>query len=81
YSVSQFQGSLDNANPEAASTTIAMRRIHSIVPHNSTDCHGPILIDPGGLSGPRVNTVGTRGANISTIVGLEFDVIGFDPRG
>ncbi|KAJ7472942.1 TAP-like protein-domain-containing protein [Mycena galericulata] len=72
---------LDYANPEAASAAIAMRRIHSIVPHNSTDYRGPILINPGGPGGSGVDTVGTDGANIATLVGPEFDVIGFDPRG
>ncbi|KAJ7442729.1 TAP-like protein-domain-containing protein [Mycena galericulata] len=72
---------LDYANPEEASAAIAMRRIHSIVPHNSTDYRGPILINPGGPGGSGVDTVGTWGANISTLVGPEFDVIGFDPRG
>ncbi|KAJ7454309.1 TAP-like protein-domain-containing protein [Mycena galericulata] len=72
---------LDYANPEAASAAIAMRRIHSIVPHNSTDYRGPILINPGGPGASGVDAVVTRGAYISTILGREFDVIGFDPRG
>ncbi|KAJ7513175.1 TAP-like protein-domain-containing protein [Mycena galericulata] len=72
---------LDYANPEAASAAIAMRRIHSIVPHNSMDYRGPILINPGGPGGSGVDIVGTMGANIATVVGPEFDVIGFDPRG
>ncbi|KAJ7083181.1 TAP-like protein-domain-containing protein [Mycena belliarum] len=58
-----------------------MVRIHSRVPHNSTDYRGPILINPGGPGGSGVDDVVERGAQISTIVGPEFDIIGFDPRG
>ncbi|KAJ7785021.1 TAP-like protein-domain-containing protein [Mycena maculata] len=72
---------LDYSNPDATSAAIAMIRVHSIVPHNSSDYRGPILINPGGPGGSGVDVVQTRGAEISTIVGPEFDVIGFDPRG
>ncbi|KAJ7083189.1 hypothetical protein B0H15DRAFT_785227, partial [Mycena belliarum] len=72
---------LDYAHPDDASAAIAMVRIHSRVPHNSTDYRGPILINPGGPGGSGVDAVAERGAQISTIVGPEFDIIGFDPRG
>ncbi|KAJ7785006.1 hypothetical protein DFH07DRAFT_934914 [Mycena maculata] len=72
---------LDYSNPDATSAAIAMIRMHSIVPHNSSDYRGPILINPGGPGLSGVDTIQTRGAEISTIVGPEFDVIGFDPRG
>ncbi|KAJ7730614.1 hypothetical protein DFH07DRAFT_848650, partial [Mycena maculata] len=72
---------LDYSNPDAASAAISMTRIHSIVPHNSSEYRGSILINPGGPGGSGVDMVQIWGANISTIVGPEFDVIGFDPRG
>ncbi|KAJ7083144.1 TAP-like protein-domain-containing protein [Mycena belliarum] len=72
---------LDYTHPDDASAAIAMVRIHSVVPHNSTDYRGPILINPGGPGGSGVDVVLTLGAQLSTIVGPEFDVIGFDPRG
>ncbi|KAJ7663015.1 TAP-like protein-domain-containing protein [Mycena rosella] len=72
---------LDYAHPDAASAAIAMIRIHSIVPHNSTDYRGPVLINPGGPGNSGVDMIRSRGPQISTIVGPEFDIIGFDPRG
>ncbi|KAJ7667054.1 hypothetical protein B0H17DRAFT_1184269, partial [Mycena rosella] len=71
---------LDYSNPDAASAAIAMIRIHSIVPHNSTNYRGPVLINPGGPGGSGVDMITRRGSQISTIVGPEFDIIGFDPR-
>ncbi|KAJ7083196.1 Alpha/Beta hydrolase protein [Mycena belliarum] len=72
---------LDYMHPDAASAAIAMVRIHSRVPHNSPDYRGPILINPGGPGGSGVDAVLSIGAQLATIVGPEFDVIGFDPRG
>ncbi|KAJ7123170.1 TAP-like protein-domain-containing protein [Mycena epipterygia] len=72
---------LDYSHPDAASAAIAMRRIHSVVPHGSENHRGPILINPGGPGGSGVDLIGQEGLRISTIVGPEFDVIGFDPRG
>ncbi|KAJ7663011.1 TAP-like protein-domain-containing protein [Mycena rosella] len=72
---------LDYGHPDAAPAAIAMVRIHSVVPHNSTDYRGPILVNPGGPGGSGVDLIARKGAQISTIVGPEFDIIGFDPRG
>jgi hypothetical protein len=72
---------LDYSNPDAASAAIAMIRKHSVVPHNSTEYRGPILINPGGPGGSGVDMITVFGAQLSTIVGPEFDFIGFDPRG
>ncbi|KAJ6579543.1 TAP-like protein-domain-containing protein [Mycena vulgaris] len=72
---------LDYSHPDAASAAIAMVRIHSVVPHDSPSYRGPILVNPGGPGGSGVDMIAREGAQISTIVGPEFDVIGFDPRG
>ncbi|KAJ7490748.1 TAP-like protein-domain-containing protein [Mycena latifolia] len=72
---------LDYAHPDAASAAIAMVRIQSVVPHNSSNYRGPIILNPGGPGGPGVDLVLSRGSQLSTIVGPEFDLIGFDPRG
>ncbi|KAJ7240020.1 Alpha/Beta hydrolase protein, partial [Mycena rebaudengoi] len=72
---------LDYASPVASSAAIAMVRHHSAVPHNSSRYRGPILINPGGPGGSGVDIVVRAGARLATIVGPEFDIIGFDPRG
>ncbi|KAJ7923509.1 hypothetical protein B0H13DRAFT_1980022, partial [Mycena leptocephala] len=63
---------LDYSRPDGASAAIAMLRMHSGVPHDSPAYRGP------GESG--VDLVAVRGAQLSTVVGPEYDVIGFDPR-
>ncbi|KAK7057859.1 Abhydrolase-4 domain-containing protein [Favolaschia claudopus] len=72
---------LDYKNPDAASAAIAMVRIHSHVSHDSPSYRGPVLVNPGGPGGSGVSFILSRGAHLSTIVGPEFDIIGFDPRG
>jgi pimeloyl-ACP methyl ester carboxylesterase len=72
---------LDYAHSDGASAAIAMVRIHSAVPHDSPRYRGPILINPGGPGGSGVDLAIGEGALISTVVGPEFDIIGFDPRG
>ncbi|KAJ7616533.1 TAP-like protein-domain-containing protein [Roridomyces roridus] len=72
---------LDYENPDGASAAIAMRRIHSVVPHDSPEYRGPILVNPGGPGGSGVDFIQRLGDNVSAVVGPEFDIIGFDPRG
>ncbi|KAJ7123175.1 Alpha/Beta hydrolase protein [Mycena epipterygia] len=72
---------LDYSHPDTGSAAIAMIRIHSIVPHDSDSYRGPILINPGGPGSSGLNTIMKAGGLLSTIVGPEFDIIGFDPRG
>ncbi|KAF8217173.1 TAP-like protein-domain-containing protein [Mycena galopus ATCC 62051] len=72
---------LDYAHPEGRSAAIAMIRVHSGVPHDSPRYRGPVLINPGGPGESGVNIVAWKGQLLSTIIGPEFDIIGFDPRG
>ncbi|KAJ7165569.1 TAP-like protein-domain-containing protein [Mycena crocata] len=72
---------LDYSNSDGVFAAIAMIRVHSVVPHDSPEYRGPILINPGGPGGSGVDTILWEGPELATIVGLEFDVVGFDPRG
>ena len=72
---------LDYTQPDGTSAAIAMVRVHSAVPHNSPRYRGPVLINPGGPGGSGVDFVAAAGPLLSTIIGPEFDIIGFDPRG
>ncbi|KAJ7755225.1 TAP-like protein-domain-containing protein [Mycena metata] len=81
HQCARFKVPLDYSHPEAAFATIAMRRVRSIVPHDSPEYRGPILFNPGGPGGSGVDFIGGLAAPIATIVGPGFDLIGFDPRG
>ncbi|KAJ7923466.1 TAP-like protein-domain-containing protein, partial [Mycena leptocephala] len=72
---------LDYSRPDGALAAIAMLRIHSGVSHDSPAFRRPILVNPGGPGGSGVDLVAVRGAQLSTVLGPEYDVIGFDPRG
>ncbi|KAF7307452.1 Abhydrolase-4 domain-containing protein [Mycena indigotica] len=72
---------LDYTNPNGPSAAIAIVRVHSVVSHNSPSYRGPILINPGGPGGSGVDMAINIGNRLQTIVGPEFDIIGFDPRG
>ncbi|KAJ6451753.1 hypothetical protein C8R45DRAFT_1065341 [Mycena sanguinolenta] len=72
---------LDYSHPDGASAAIALIRMPSVVPHDSPSYRGPVLINPGGPGGSGVDTVAAAGPLLSTIIGPEFDIVGFDPRG
>ncbi|KAJ6487393.1 Alpha/Beta hydrolase protein [Mycena vitilis] len=72
---------LDYYHPEDAAAAIAIIRVHSGVPHDSPEYRGPVLINPGGPGGSGVDIVLRRGSQFSAILGPEFDIVGFDPRG
>ncbi|KAJ7204027.1 TAP-like protein-domain-containing protein [Mycena haematopus] len=72
---------LDYAHPDGASAAIAIIRTPAAVPHDSPRYRGPVLINPGGPGGSGVDMVAKGGSLLSTIVGPEFDIVGFDPRG
>lgn len=42
---------------------------------------GPILFNPGGPGGSGVDFINRLGDLLAQVVGEEFDVVGFDPRG
>ncbi|KAJ7616540.1 TAP-like protein-domain-containing protein [Roridomyces roridus] len=72
---------LDYASTDGVSAAIALRRIRSVVPHDSDEYRGPILANPGGPGASGVDFIGMAGERIAAVVGPEFDVVGFDPRG
>ncbi|KAF8890373.1 Alpha/Beta hydrolase protein [Infundibulicybe gibba] len=71
----------DHSDPQGATITIALARVVSSVPVDSPEYRGPVLINPGGPGGSGVDFVVNSGDAISKILGPQFDVVGFDPRG
>ncbi|KAJ7059641.1 hypothetical protein C8F01DRAFT_1084781 [Mycena amicta] len=71
---------LDYANPKSTKTAaIAVTRFLST--SSPSKYRGPILINPGGPAGSGVEWVLEVGQQLATVVGPEYDIVGFDPRG
>ncbi|KAJ7310915.1 Alpha/Beta hydrolase protein [Mycena albidolilacea] len=76
---SLLQVPLDYSSATAGTASIAIARY----PANCTksEYRGPILLNDGGPGGSGVDYVVEVGASIATIIGEQFDIVGFDPRG
>ncbi|KAG7091884.1 hypothetical protein E1B28_008285 [Marasmius oreades] len=72
---------LDYNNPGKDTAAIALVRLPASVPTNSSEYLGPILFNPGGPGGSGVDLVRALGANFTSVLGDQFDIVGFDPRG
>nr|GAT44291.1 predicted protein [Mycena chlorophos] len=71
---------LDYASPNTSQTAaLALTRFRSTTP--SSSYRGPILLNPGGPGGSGVGFAVVYGSEIAGIVGAEYDIVGFDPRG
>jgi len=82
YLALHFQVPLNHADSSAGNATIALIRVPASVKPDSTSYRGPILFNPGGPGGSGVGMIaGPDGDSYSTILGPEFDIVGFDPRG
>lgn len=58
-----------------------MKKHSSIVPITDPRYRGPILFNPGGPGASGVDYMTRFGPLLQGIVGKEYDIIGFDPRG
>ena len=76
-----LQVPLNYSDPQGREATIALMRLQAAVPSTSDAYRGPILFNPGGPGGSGVGTVLRAGELLQKIVGPEFDIVGFDPRG
>jgi len=76
-----LQVPLNYSNPKGPIATIAMTRIPALVASDSAEYRGPILFNPGGPGGSGVDMIVTVGRHFQSVVGPQFDILGFDPRG
>jgi hypothetical protein len=72
---------LDHANPRGRQASIALIRLPAEFPASSADYRGPILFNPGGPGAGGIDQILNRGKLFRSIVGPQFDLVGFDPRG
>jgi len=73
---------LNYSDPDGQDAVIAVIRKPAIIPPNSWLYRGPVIFNPGGPGGSGVDFL--RGPNadlFSLILGPQFDILSFDPRG
>ncbi|KAF9475278.1 hypothetical protein BDN70DRAFT_883911 [Pholiota conissans] len=70
------------SDPSGPSFNLALIRKRAAVSPDSKDYRGPVLFNPGGPGGSGVTFLNSFFADaFSTILGGQFDIVSFDPRG
>ncbi|KLO05806.1 alpha/beta-hydrolase [Schizopora paradoxa] len=72
---------LDYSNPSGSKAAVAIIKLPANLTSSSKKYGGPVLINPGGPGGSGVETLLIFGKQLQTIIGENFDVVSFDPRG
>ncbi|PVG01811.1 alpha/beta-hydrolase [Serendipita vermifera] len=81
FECARLEVPLDYHDDSAGKAAIALIRYPATIPRNSSDYKGPILFNPGGPGGSGVGLISSWGPKFQKILGPEFDIVGFDPRG
>ncbi|KAF5311055.1 hypothetical protein D9619_008143 [Psilocybe cf. subviscida] len=81
FQCARLEVPLNYSDPEGRKASIALIRKPAGVPTESGFYRGPVLFNPGGPGGSGVDMVKRRGEMFSKILGPQFDIVGFDPRG
>ncbi|GJE98454.1 alpha/beta-hydrolase [Phanerochaete sordida] len=72
---------LQYSNASAGEAQIAMLVIPAAVPRDDPAYLGPLLFNPGGPGNSGVQYALQEAANFSLVLGRNYDIVGFDPRG
>ncbi|KAF8816530.1 hypothetical protein BYT27DRAFT_7077074 [Phlegmacium glaucopus] len=72
---------LNYSDPQGAEAIIALIRKPSALAESSLAYKGPILFNPGGPGGSGVELIHQFGDMFTSILGPQFDIVSFDPRG
>ncbi|KAF9072802.1 hypothetical protein BDP27DRAFT_1400715 [Rhodocollybia butyracea] len=67
----------DYFNPDAGVATIALAKYKA----KKSPRKGSVFVNPGGPGGPGALFVIASGSNLAKVIGDEWDIVGFDPRG
>jgi pimeloyl-ACP methyl ester carboxylesterase len=72
---------LDYTKLNGSTAAVALLRVPSALSPWDKNYRGPIFINPGGPGGSGVDTVKELGTIFQQLMGTEYDIVGFDPRG
>ncbi|KAJ7160667.1 Alpha/Beta hydrolase protein [Mycena crocata] len=79
YQCARLQVPMDYSNPKVGTAAIAVIRLPANV--SKEEYRGPILFNPGGPGGSGVDTLVTTGEAFRVVLGNQYDIVSFDPRG
>ncbi|KIW36100.1 hypothetical protein, variant [Exophiala oligosperma] len=78
YTCTKLKVPLDYENPSIGSTGIAFIKLAA---KNNSDTAPNILINQGGPGGSGVDFLLSTGSELEAILGSDYNIVGFDPRG
>ncbi|KAH8151117.1 uncharacterized protein LAJ45_04819 [Morchella importuna] len=82
FECARLEVPLDWENPDnGLKAAVAIVKVPAKVDERSEEWGGPVLINPGGPGGSGTNFAISRGKELQTILGPQFSIVGFDPRG
>ncbi|THU90841.1 alpha/beta-hydrolase [Dendrothele bispora CBS 962.96] len=79
FQCARFQVPLNYSAPDAGTAAIAVIKLNATA--EASQYGGPIFLNPGGPGGSGVDFALIAASSLQSIVGNNFDIISFDPRG
>lgn len=81
FQCARLEVPLNYSEPNGTQAAIALIRRRAEEPEDSPSYRGPVLFNPGGPGDSGVDMVLNLGEAYANILGPQFDIVGFDPRG
>jgi len=83
HNLSHFHSQLpfDYTNTQGDEFAIALLKVPANISTSDPAYRGPVLVNPGGPGGSGVDFALHFGSLSQTLIGADYDIIGFDPRG
>ncbi|PBK84153.1 hypothetical protein ARMGADRAFT_1088619 [Armillaria gallica] len=78
YQCTHFQVPIDYSNEGGDKAALAVIKLSA---QSETEYKGTVLMNPGGPGSSGVSTLTSIGQQLSSIIGNQYDIISFDPRG
>ncbi|KAK0487949.1 TAP-like protein-domain-containing protein [Armillaria novae-zelandiae] len=78
YQCTRFQVPIDYSNEDGSQAALAVIKLPA---QSETEYKGTVLINPGGPGGSGVSAMTSIGPLAVSILGNQYDIVSFDPRG
>ncbi|KAK0457507.1 TAP-like protein-domain-containing protein [Desarmillaria tabescens] len=78
FKCTRFQVPIDYSNEDGDKAALAVMKLSA---QSETEYKGTVLINPGGPGGSGVAALAFAGSLLASVIGDQYDIVGFDPRG